>query len=66
MRRGIKEANRCFVVVKRLGGLAWNAAPRPLADSLLQVIATKTFHDEANWALMGEIFLRGEQVWERQ
>ncbi len=45
---GIKYANGCFVVTMHLGGLEWDAAPLPLANSLLQVIAIKTFHDEAN------------------
>ncbi len=45
---GIKGSNICFVVAMHLGGLAWDAAPRPLANILLQVIPSETFHDEAN------------------
>ncbi len=45
---GIKGSNRCFVVAMHLGGLARDAAPRPLANILLQPIPSKMVHDEAN------------------
>ncbi len=32
----------------RLDGLAWDEAPRPLTNILLQAIPSETFHDKAN------------------
>ncbi len=43
--RDINGANGCFVVTMHLGGLARDAAPRPLANIFLQAISSKTFHD---------------------
>ncbi len=40
--------NKCFV-----GGLARDAAPRPLVNILLQVIPSKTFHDYMSGAFGG-------------
>ncbi len=44
----IKGSSTCLVVAMHLGGLAWDAALRPLVNILLQVIPSETFHDEAN------------------
>ncbi len=38
---GIKGSNRCFVVAMYLDGLAWDAAPRPLTNILLQAIPSE-------------------------
>ncbi len=46
--RDITGGNGCFVVTMHLGGLARDAAFRPIANIFLQVIPSKTFHDEAN------------------
>ncbi len=45
--RGIKGANRYFVVAIHVGGLAKDAAPGSLANIFLQNISSKAFHDEA-------------------
>ncbi len=41
-------ANRYFVVSIFLSALAQGAAPRPLANNLLQSLPNKFFHVEAN------------------
>ncbi len=37
-----------FALAMQLGGLAWDAAPRPLANILLQAIPSNPFHDKWN------------------
>ncbi len=46
--RGIKGANRCFVVAIHVGVLARDAVPCSLANIILQTISSKAFHDKAN------------------
>ncbi len=46
--RDIKGANGCIAVTMHLGGLARDAAPRPLANIFLKAIPSKTFRDKVN------------------
>ncbi len=45
---GINGVNTWFALAMQLGGLAWDAAPRPLANILLQAIPSNPFHDKWN------------------
>ncbi len=48
VRLGHQRFQYMLVVAMHLGGLAWDAAPRPPSNILLQAIPSETFHDEAN------------------